>query len=105
MTTPKEGAGLLERAAQLVEGWHISKGGYTELAHQIRMLAPERPADWLDGTDDAIAARGHTACEDQDPIGYLCTRPPGHAGEHRAFGDGDEVYATWSARKVVGANG
>lgn len=25
-----------ERCARVIEGWHISKGGYTELAHQIR---------------------------------------------------------------------
>jgi len=25
-----------ERAARIVERWHINKGGYTELAHKIR---------------------------------------------------------------------
>jgi hypothetical protein len=29
----------LEAAAVLVSRWHISKGGYAELAHQIRFLA------------------------------------------------------------------
>lgn len=28
-------------AADLVDGWHISKGGYTELAHQIRQLGEQ----------------------------------------------------------------
>lgn len=30
----------LEQAAVLVDTWHISKGGFTELAHQIRGLKP-----------------------------------------------------------------
>lgn len=28
----------LEKAAQVIDGWHIKKGGYTELAHGIRNL-------------------------------------------------------------------
>lgn len=31
-------ADMRERCAQIVDGWHIKKGGYTELAHQIRTL-------------------------------------------------------------------
>jgi hypothetical protein len=29
-------AEIIEKIAQDVEGWHIKKGGYTELAHQLR---------------------------------------------------------------------
>ncbi len=35
-----EATGLI-RAADLVKGWHIKKGGYTELAHQLREMAKE----------------------------------------------------------------
>jgi hypothetical protein len=27
---------IIEKIVQDVEGWHIKKGGYTELAHQLR---------------------------------------------------------------------
>lgn len=36
-------AGERERIVQIVEQWHISKGGYTEMANFIRWQPPRTP--------------------------------------------------------------
>lgn len=41
--------------------------------------------------DDLSAA----ACAVEGPGGFLCSREPGHHGDHIAQGDGNRVFASW----------
>ena len=36
-----------------------------------------------------------SCCMAKHPMGFLCTKPQGHTGEHVAEGPDDEVWARW----------
>jgi len=44
-------------------------------------------------------------CSHEHESGYLCTREPGHSGEHAAHGGFDNQIATWNQDNIEPASG
>lgn len=78
----------VEEAARLVDHWHISKGGFCEIAHRIRSLLPSPAADtWAPPKHPCACGHAHVAGTDGEDGGCKvcdCTTwraPPSAAGD------------------------